>query len=97
MDFFYIGSGRRYTVALDPDAPATADLDVRGLWKAKTEVALALVLSDGDVDVTIGAPKLQLMAPQEGTRESKFIWTLTGQCNKNAGDDELSITSAAAA
>jgi len=92
---YIIGPGRNYVVEMDPEDPATETYDFRGLWLAKTEAALSLLLTDGTVNVTIAAPKLQQMPPQEGMRDSKATFDMQGQCNADSGDDELTITTAA--
>jgi hypothetical protein len=92
---YFVGPSRRYMVTMDPEVEVAATWDIEALWVAKTEAALSLKLSDGTVDVTIAAPKLQHTAPQEAARDSKSIHNLNGQCNANAGDDELTITTAA--
>ncbi len=97
IGYYYVGAPRKYTLGLDPEAEAVGTWDVHGLWKARTEGAFELVLSDGDVEVTIAAPKVQLLPPQEGERGSKFIHEIEAQCNMDEGDDEISITAAAAA
>ena len=94
--YYMIGAGRRYVIGMDPLVEATATLDFRGLWIAKTESAFGLLLSDGLVDVTIAAPKVQFMPPQQADRDSKASYDLSGQCNIGAaGDDELTIAAAA--
>jgi len=93
--YYIIGAARRYVIGMDPLVEASADIDFRGLWIAKTESAFSLLLSDGTVDVTIAAPKVQLMAPQQADRDSKASYDLSGQCNMDEGDDELTITAAA--
>lgn len=93
--YYLIGPGRRPIITLDAEADTVAAWDVHGLWLAGTEGAFSLLLTDGVVNVTIAAPKCQILAPQAGQRGSKAIHNLQLQCNANAGDDELTITTAA--
>lgn len=92
-----IGPNRNYTVGGDPEDTAAATFDFRALWLAKTESAFSVLFTDGTVNVTIAAPKVQLMPPQEAARDSKAVFEMLGQCNTDDGDDELTITTAAAA
>jgi hypothetical protein len=94
--FYLVGASRRFEIGMDPLVEATADVDYRGLWLAQTLSAFTLGLSDGTVDVTIEAPKVQIMPPQQADRESKASYDLKGQCNVDTGDDELTITTSAA-
>lgn len=90
-----IGPNRNYTIGMDPEDPAAATFDFRSLWLAKTTAAFSMLLTDGTVNVTITAPKVQQMPPQEAQRDSKATFEMVGQCNTNTGDDELIITTAA--
>ncbi len=92
---YIIGPGRNYTIAMDPEDPAAATYDFRALWLAQTEAAVSLLLTDGSVNVTIAAPKVQQMPPSEAARDSKLTYDMQGQCNVDSGDDELTITTAA--
>ena len=91
-----VGPNRNYTVGGDPEDPAAATFDFRSLWLAKTTAAFSMLITDGTVNVTITAPKVQQMPPQEAQRDSKATFDMVGQCNTNTGDDELIITTAAA-
>ncbi|HUT58864.1 MAG TPA: phage tail tube protein [Phycisphaerae bacterium] len=89
---YIVGAGRRYVIGMDPEAEPTATWDINALWAGKDEKNFSLTLSDGIVDVTIAAPKLQQTAPQEALREGKLIHTMSAQCNADEGDDELTIS-----
>jgi hypothetical protein len=91
-----IGPGRRYVIGIDPEVEVAATFDAEDLWFDKTTSAVSLTISDGTAKVVIAAPKVQLMAPQEGDRGSKAIYDLNMQCNTNAGDDEITFTMSAA-
>ncbi|HUX16611.1 MAG TPA: phage tail tube protein [Phycisphaerae bacterium] len=92
---YIIGPGRNWTVGMDPEDPAAATYDFRALWLALETAALSLLLTDGTTNVTIAAPVVQMMPPQEALRDSKLVYELTGQCCSSAGDDEVTITTAA--
>lgn len=93
----YLVAGRDPQVTMDMEAESVADHDAYGLWLAGTEAALSLLLTDGTVNVTIAAPKVQYKQVAAGDRDGKLTHDLTGQCNTNAdaGDDDFSITTAA--
>lgn len=98
IGYYLIGSGRRYVVELDPEAEATADWDPMSIHEAGTVGELTVVLSDGTVDVTITVPRLQILPLALGNRGSKLIYDgWQGQCNPDAGDDEISVAIAATA
>ncbi len=91
----YIVADRDITIGVDPEHAAVATHDIFGLLEGETEVAASLELSDGDVDLTIAAPKAQYREVSEGTRDSKAIHDVTLQCNMDSGDDEVTLTTAA--
>lgn len=94
---YYAVSERDPTVELDPQQDLVANHDFYGIWLAGTEAALSLLLTDGLVNVTIGAPKVQYRQVDDADREGIAVYDLTGQCNSSAdaGDDELTLTTAA--
>ncbi len=98
ITYYKISSPMESFANLDPQDDTVANHDFYGLWLAATEAALALVLSDGTVNVTVGAPKLQYQELAPGERDDTMIYDLTGQLNNSAdaGDDQLTITTAAA-
>jgi len=97
VDYFAIVE-RDPTFECDPEAELVATHDFMGLWLAGTEAALALTLTDGDVDVAIAAPKVQYRQVAQSEREQFQTYDLTGQMNSSAaaGDDEATITPGAA-
>ncbi len=74
VGYYMIGSGWRYMLELDPEAESVANWDVMGAVEAGTTGALELVLTDGVIDVTISAGKVQLMPASLGARDSKLIY-----------------------
>lgn len=92
---YLVAANRRPLVDLDVEIEAGATWDPEDLWVDSTQGALSAKFSDGTVDVTLAAPKVQILPPQEALRGSKAIYNLQGQCNMNLGDDEWTITAAA--
>ncbi len=93
----YMITDRDPVIRLDPEEELCATYDAYAAWLAGTEHALSLAVSNGSYKVTLAVAKFQHRNPKEGEREGKMITEVTGQCNLNsAGDDEYSLTVAAA-
>jgi hypothetical protein len=80
------------TGSFDPESKLVATDDRYGRWLAGTEQALSIAFADAADTITIAAPKVQIRNPQEADREGLQVDNIEFQCNKNSGDDELSIT-----
>jgi hypothetical protein len=93
---FAVMAGRRYVLTVDPEVQAPGDWDPATIFEAETEAALSIVLSDGDVSLTIAAPDCQILPPNLGTRGGKLVWdNLQLQANNTGGAGEISLTLAA--
>jgi len=94
---FIVGAGRNWTWQIDPEVDAQATWDPVAISDAGTEGEASMVLTDGKVTVTIVAPACEILPPNMGVRGEKLIWDgLTLQCNVTTGDDEITLTMAAA-
>jgi len=91
----FLAAGRDPQVSMDMEADVVATHDAYGIWLAGTEAALSLLVTDGTVNITIAAPKLQYRQVAEGDRDGKLTHDLTGQANVSSADDEVTITTAA--
>lgn len=83
------------TVELDPEGHLVAEHDVWGKWLAGTTMALALVVSDGVTKLTVAAPAMQIKSPATGDKDGRIVHGYTGQCLHSAGNDQLTMVSAA--
>lgn len=81
-------------ITCNPEAVTVATQDVYGLWIAPTEASFVVVL-DGPTnsDITLTAPKAQIMNAQEGDRGKIVTNEIELICNKNGAthDQEFSI------
>ncbi len=86
-------TNRKVVGNFDPEMELIATEDYHADWKASTEQALSLALTDGTDTITIAAPKLQYTNIQEGDRNGVAVEEIDFQCNRSAsaGDDELTI------
>lgn len=85
---------RQPKITCNPEAVAVGTNDIYGLWIAPTEAEFEVVLDGpGTSDVTITAPKAQIMNAQEGDRGKIVTDELEFICNKNGAthDQELQI------
>ncbi len=89
---YAVKQDRDPVVSFDLEAEPVATYDVFGAWLAGTEAALSLVLGSGaGKQITISIPKLQYREIPEADSDGFRTWNITGQCNHNTGDDEVSI------
>lgn len=91
-------NGRRVTISMDPEmvtpsGGATPWAD----WTGHTERAFSLELQDATDQITIAAPKAQILNAQQADRGGIVTANITLGANRNsaAGNDELSLTFAA--
>lgn len=89
---YYAVMDRRIEWTFDFEARKKADLDAYGLLTTETEVPVVLTLTRGANTIVFTAPKAQRVAIEEGERDGVLIDSVTFQCNKDSGDDELKIT-----
>jgi len=94
---YMVVANREILLECDPHLTTVATHDVFGKFLAGTEAALSIGLTDGTVDVTLAAPKVQYRQLDSADREGLIGVSLTGQCNADSGDDEFTITTAASA
>lgn len=85
---------RHPTISANPESDLVATRDTYGDWIAGTEAAFSIVL-DGpsDSDITISAPKAQIVNAQESDRNRIVTDSIQWNCQKNgaSADQELSI------
>jgi hypothetical protein len=86
-------TGRRLNGTMDPESTLVATNDLYGDRLALTEKELSIVLGSvaGNI-VTLAAPALQFIDPQEGDRNGMQVDEVAFQLNASSGDDELTIT-----
>lgn len=86
---------RKPTVTADFDAHLLADFNPFSAMSAGTLAALSLVFSTGSNTLTIGAPNLQVIGIEDGSRNASRITRVTYMCTPtSAGDDELTFAMA---
>jgi len=91
----YIVTDRNVVGTMDPESTLVATNPLYTQWISSTELAMSLTISDATDEVTIAAPKVQWTNPQEADRSGIRIDNVAFQCNRDAGNDEISITFAA--
>jgi len=85
-------TNRKVNLRIDPENVIVATYDFFGNWRAATEAALAFdVGSVAGNKVAISAPKIQFGKITIEDRGGISTLGIEGQCNVNAGDDELVI------
>lgn len=87
-------TNRRPTITANPEADLVANRDVYGDWVGSTEAEFSIVLDGPSTsDITISAPKAQIINAQEGDRSRLVTDEIEWQCQKNGAnqDQELSI------
>jgi hypothetical protein len=85
---------RKVTGTFDPESVLIASYDYYDKWVDQAQEAVSLVLSNATDELTIAAPKAQIVNVQQADRSGVVIENITFQCNKSAaaGDDELTFT-----
>ena len=66
------------------------------LLEAVTQAALTYVVGDGTDNLSVSIPKPELMNITSGDQGGILIYDIPFKCVRNAGDDEISLTFAAA-
>jgi len=91
-------TGRKVVCNFDPEMTLPGTFAPWTDWIDHTERALSLELQDADDSITIAAPKAQVLNAQEADRNGIVTANIQLGCNRSAsaGDDELTITFAAA-
>lgn len=87
---------RLITFRADIEATKVATYDPHADWLAQTERAISLIVGSSGNQLTIAAPKAQIIDVQPGDRNGLEIFDVTYQCNASdltaaPGDDEFSI------
>ena len=82
--------------SFDPEMFKSATYDIWTVYEAVDQKALTYVLSNGTAKLTISVPKTELMNIQSGDRSGTRIYEFPFRCVRNTGDDEVSLTFAAA-
>lgn len=89
--FNAIITDRTPTGTINLESVLVATNAVYNKWVGHTEEALSLAVADANDRVTIACAAIQRTNKQEGDRNGVQIDDVTFQCNKSAGDDELTI------
>lgn len=86
-------TGRRITVAIEPEAELVATRDDFGLWLAGTTQAVSIVVGTDQYNrFTITIPAAQRLSPRPGDRGGVLTTGLTLQaCRSAANDDEMTL------
>lgn len=82
--------------SLDPEMFTAATKDIWTFFEGVTQKAITYVLSNGTAKLTISLPKTELLGPQSGDRGGTATYDLPFRCVRTTGDDEISLTFAAA-
>jgi len=80
----------------DLESELVATDDHYGKKLAGTEVSIEIMAKSATDKATFAIPKFQYTGIGQGDREGQATFDITGQCNKDSGDDNVSITFAAA-
>lgn len=85
---------RDYTMTMDPEADTVAAFDAYGNQIAGTEVAFTAVIGATNNQVTLAAPKSQIVTNTDGDRDGLLTHDNEFKLNRSAaaGDDEFTIT-----
>ncbi|MBI3025728.1 MAG: hypothetical protein HYY66_08685 [Candidatus Tectomicrobia bacterium] len=86
-------TGRAPAGSFDPEGVLKATEDIFADWEGQAQVALAVTLGAAAGNIcTISAPKCQYSNVGLGDREGMLAYDAPFVCNRNTGDDEISIT-----
>jgi len=82
--------------SFDPEMIKAATLDYWTPYADVTQIPIAYVVSNGTAKLTVSLPKTEMMRIGTGDRSGTLIYDIPFKCVRNTGDDEISLTFAAA-
>jgi Phage tail tube protein len=85
-------TGRKPTMAIDPEDVLVATHDFLGTWRAGTQVAFTTSIGSGAGEVIgITAPKVQYQGITQADRDGVAALDISALLCRNSGDDEVQI------